>query len=71
MCLGVAYWGGISDIYYTVPKTKVSGDYYETPDDLSHLPETFNRMITFHHLPELEESALSIIRAWEKSSNRA
>ena len=65
MCLGVAYWGGIRDIYYAVPKSKVSGDYYETHQDLSHLPEQFNQKIRLHHVPELEEKALSVIRQWE------
>lgn len=66
MCLGVAYWAGIRDVYYAVPKSKVSGDYYETHSDLSHLPNEFNEPIRFHHLPELEEEALSIIRQWEE-----
>jgi tRNA(Arg) A34 adenosine deaminase TadA len=66
MCLGVAYWGGISDIYYAVPKAKVSGEYYETYDDLSHLSERFHRKMVMHHVPELEEKALAVIRAWER-----
>lgn len=65
MCLGVAYWAGIRDIYYAVPKSKVSGDYYETRDDLHHLAETFNEPIRLHHIPEFEEEALKVVHEWE------
>jgi tRNA(adenine34) deaminase len=67
MCLGVAYWAGIRDIYFAIPKSKVSGDYYETHAILSNLPKEFNEPIRLHHIPELEEEALQIIKDWESS----
>ena len=65
MCLGVAYWAGIRNIYYAVPKSKVSDTYYETSEDLHSLPSKFHDAITLHHIPELEEEALHIIHDWE------
>lgn len=65
MCTGVAYWAGIRDVYFAVPKSKVSGDYYETASDLSHLPATFNEPVRLHHVPELEAEALAVVREWE------
>jgi tRNA(Arg) A34 adenosine deaminase TadA len=65
MCLGVAYWAGIRDIYFAVPKSKVSGDYYETHKDLAWLSEEFNEPIHLHHIEELEEEALQVIKDWE------
>ena len=67
MCTGVAYWAGIRDIYYAVPKSKVSGDYYETHKDLHELSSEFNEPIRMHHVPELENEALAVIREWEAS----
>mgnify|MGYP001352644623 CR=1 FL=1 len=66
MCTGVAYWAGIRRIVYAVPKSKVSGDYYETPEDTSKLFDTFNEKIEFVHLKECEQEALGIVREWEK-----
>jgi tRNA(Arg) A34 adenosine deaminase TadA len=66
MCLGVAYWAGIRDIYYAVPKSKVSKDYYDIPKDVSHLAAELNEPIALHHVPELEAEALAVIREWEK-----
>ncbi len=67
MCLGVAYWAGIRDVYFAVPKSKVSGAYYETHKDLSNLPTEFNEPIQLHHISELEEEALQVIKEWESS----
>ncbi len=66
MCMGVAYWAGIRRIVYAVPKSKVSGDYYETPKDTHELFNTFNEKIELVHIKKLEEEALGIIRSWEK-----
>ena len=33
-------------------KSKVSGDYYETASNLSHLAATFNEPVRLHHVPE-------------------
>jgi tRNA(adenine34) deaminase len=66
MCTGVAYWAGIRRIIYAVPKAKVSGSYYETPNDTSNLFSTFNEKIEFIHIPELETAALDIVKKWEE-----
>jgi len=65
MCTGVAYWAGIRRIVYAVPKSRVSGDYYETSEDTHTLFDKFNEKIEFVHLKDLEEEALAIIRQWE------
>ena len=67
MCMGIAYWAGIRRIVYAVPKSKVSGDYYETHKDTRELFNTFNEKIELIHIKELEEEALSVIRSWEKN----
>lgn len=66
MCTGVAYWGGIRRIVFAVPKSKVSGDYYETHEDTSELVGKFNEKIERIHVSELEGEALSIVREWER-----
>lgn len=33
MCTGVAYWAGIRDVYFAVPKSAVNNNYYETHAD--------------------------------------
>lgn len=66
MCTGVVYWSGIRRIVFAVPKSKVSGDYYETSQDLSHLLKEFNEPIEVVHISELEEEALAVVREWEK-----
>lgn len=66
MCTGVVYWSGIRRVIFAVPKSKVSGDYYETPKDLSHLLKEFNEPIEVVHISELEEEALSVVREWEE-----
>jgi len=65
MCAGVAYWAGIRRIVYAVSKSKVSGNYYETPEDTRPLFDKFNEKIELVHLKELEDEALAIIRQWE------
>ena len=65
MCISVAYWAGVREIYYVVPKSKVSSDYYETPHDTSTVVAGFNEPVTMHHIGELEEEALAVIREWE------
>lgn len=66
MCMGVAYWAGIRRIVYAVPKSGVSGSYYETPEDTHELFNTFNEKIELVHIEELEKEALEVIRDWEK-----
>jgi tRNA(Arg) A34 adenosine deaminase TadA len=66
MCAGAAYWSGIRRVVYAVPKSKVSGDYYETHRDTSSLIASFNESIEMIRVPELEEEALDIIREWER-----
>lgn len=68
MCLGVAYWAGIRRIVYAVPKSLVSGNYYETPDDTHSLLERFNEKIELVHIPGLEQEALKVIRQWEEKN---
>lgn len=67
MCTGVAYWSGLRRIVYAIPKAKVSGDYYETNVPTKDLIDGFNDQIVRVHIPELEEEALKIIKAWEKN----
>lgn len=66
MCTGVAYWAGIRKIIFAASKSKVSGDYYETPGDTEKLFASFNEKIEFKHSSELEKQALSVIKEWEK-----
>lgn len=66
MCLGVAYWGGIKDVYYAVPKSMVSPSYYETHEDVSRFASGFNQPIALHHIKELQEEAMGVIREWEQ-----
>lgn len=66
MCTGVAYWAGIRRIVYAVPKSKVSGDYYETPVDTAELYDSFNEKIEFKHFEEFEDEALKVVTEWEK-----
>ncbi len=66
MCTGVAYWSGIRRIIYAIPKSKVSGEYYETPIDTSPLFEKFNDKIKFIHIKELEKEAMSVVKEWEE-----
>jgi tRNA(Arg) A34 adenosine deaminase TadA len=66
MCTGVVYWSGIRRVVYAVPKSQVSGDYYETPKDTSDLIKGFNEPIEYVHIPDLEEEALGVVREWEK-----
>jgi tRNA(adenine34) deaminase len=66
MCTGVAYWSGLRRIVYAIPKSKVSGDYYETHAPTKDLIDGFNDSIERVHIQELEEEALQIVKAWEK-----
>ncbi len=66
MCTGVAYWSGLRRIVYAIPKSKVSGDYYETHAPTKELIDGFNDQIERVHIPELEEEALQIVKTWEK-----
>ena len=66
MCTGVAYWSGLRRIVYAIPKSKVSGDYYETHAPTLELIDGFNDQIERVHIPELEDQALQIVKAWEK-----
>ena len=65
MCTGVTYWSGIRRIVYAIPKSKVSGLYYETPEDTKKLISTFNEPLELVHLSNLEEEALEVVREWE------
>jgi tRNA(Arg) A34 adenosine deaminase TadA len=66
MCTGVAYWSGIRRIVYAVAKSRLSGDYYETPESTRDLFEKFNEKIEFVHIKDLEEEALDVVRKWER-----
>lgn len=66
MCTGVAYWSGVRRIVYAIPKSKVSGAYYETHDSTNNLVNNFNEKIERIHVVELESEALEIVRTWEK-----
>lgn len=68
MCTGVAYWAGIRNIYFAVPKSAVNGNYYETHATTSHLAQEFNEPIHTHHVAELQDEALAVIREWEKTN---
>ena len=65
MCTGVAYWSGMRRIVYAIPKSKVSGLYYETPEDTRKLISAFNDQLELIHLIDLEEEALEVVREWE------
>lgn len=61
MCTGVAYWAGIRRIVFAIPKSKVSGDYYETHQDTHNVVASFNEPIEIVHFEKLESEALSIL----------
>ncbi len=65
MCTGVAYWSGLRRIVYAIPKSKVSGDYYETPVETAYVLKSFNEPIEMIHVSSLEAEALAIVREWE------
>lgn len=65
MCTGVVYWSGIRRIVFAVSKNKVSGSYFETPEDTSGLVSKFNENIEMIHLSELEKEALQVVKEWE------
>lgn len=66
MCTGVAYWSGLRRIVYAIPKSKVSGDYYETHAPTQELIDGFNDQIERVHIQELEKDALQVVKEWEK-----
>jgi len=66
MCIGVAYWSGLRRIVYAVPKSEVSGEYYETPKETKTLIDSFNEQIERIYVPEFKDEALAIIKEWEK-----
>ncbi len=66
MCIGVAYWSELRRIVYAVPKSRVSGDYYETHSPTSELVDSFNEPIQRLYVPEYETEALAVIKAWEE-----
>lgn len=66
MCVSVAYWSGLRRIVYAIPKSKVSGDYYETHEQTKKLIDSFNDPIERIYVPELEEEALKIVKEWEQ-----
>jgi len=66
MCIGVAYWSGLRRIVYAIPKSKVSGDYYETHDDTNKLINNFNEQIERIHISDLEDEALAVVKEWEE-----
>ncbi|OGK38216.1 hypothetical protein A3F03_02910 [Candidatus Roizmanbacteria bacterium RIFCSPHIGHO2_12_FULL_41_11] len=66
MCISVAYWSGLRRVVYAVPKSKVSGDYYETHKETGELIDNFNEPIERIHISELEDEAIAIVREWEK-----
>ncbi len=70
MCTGVAYWSGIRRIVYAIPKSKVSGLYYETPEDTKKLISMFNEPLELVHLSDLEEEALEVVREWEYTQKK-
>jgi len=67
MCMGIAYWAEIRRVVYAVPKSAVSGDYYETPQDTQPLFKKFNEKIEMIQLKKLENEALEIIKQWEQN----
>lgn len=66
MCTGVAYWSGLRRIVYAIPKSKVSGDYYETHAPTQEIIDSFNDQIERIHISDLEKEALHVIKEWEK-----
>ncbi|HUQ85052.1 MAG TPA: deaminase [Candidatus Limnocylindrales bacterium] len=68
MCTGAAYWSGIRRIIYAIPKSKVPGNYYETPENTIDLISTFNEKMELIHLSEFEDEALEVIKAWERNN---
>jgi len=66
MCTGVVYWSGIRRIVYAAAKSKLSSDYYETPEDIKNLIKKFNEPIELVYAKEFEEEALAVVKEWEK-----
>ncbi|MDB5169410.1 MAG: CMP/dCMP deaminase zinc-binding [Candidatus Saccharibacteria bacterium] len=69
MCTGVAYWAGIRRIVYAIAKDQVDPTYYETAQPTAALIDGFNERLERVHLSELQDEALTIVRAWEEAQN--
>jgi tRNA(Arg) A34 adenosine deaminase TadA len=66
MCIGKAYWAGISRIVYAIGKSSISDEYFEGMHDNHEVMKVMNRHIEFIHLDRLQKSALDIVKDWER-----
>lgn len=66
MCTGVAYWSGLRRVVFAIPKSKVSSEYYEIPEETTALVSRFNEPLVLIHIPELQDDALLVVKEWEK-----
>lgn len=57
---------GLRRIVYAIPKSKVSGIYYETHAPTQRLIDSSNEQIERVHIAELEQEALQIVKTREK-----
>lgn len=65
MCFGAAYWAGINAIFYACSKDKLSPEYYGGNYSPTKINGLMLNPIRMHHITELENDALSIVRQWE------
>jgi len=67
MCFGASSWSGLNRIVYACAKSSVSPDYYGGHYHMASLSRDLMAPITLMHTAEMEETALVIVRNWEKS----
>lgn len=65
MCISMLYWAGVRRVVYALPKSNLSGDYYESHSDLQDIYTRFNEKIEFVLYPEHGTEVLQIVKEWE------
>ncbi|KKQ42184.1 MAG: Guanine deaminase [Microgenomates group bacterium GW2011_GWC1_37_8] len=67
MCFSVAYWAGISKIFYACRKTPemVKKLYYEGSTNNKGINESNNRQIELVFISDFEKESLEIVKDWE------
>ncbi len=69
MCLATAYWAGIRKIVFACDKQSVSLEYFESNKKNQEIVKTFQKKINFIQIKIFRDSALEIIKKWEKINN--
>lgn len=67
MCFSASMWSGIAEIYFAIPKQKVSDEYYGGHYHIEEVNQVLMTPLKINHLHELENTALVIVKKWEES----